>query len=77
MTNLSVTGASSTVLEFLILGALNTIISALPYFIKNPNSAASARLRHYVQIAITELQQFEAVIPPADQSKAFTGEAGE
>ena len=50
--------------EILIIGALNTVIQFLPLFIKNPNSASSARLRHYVELAVTELQQFLASIPP-------------
>lgn len=53
-----------SIYELLIIGALNTVIQFLPIFIHNPNSAASQRLRHYVDVAITELQQFRGTIPP-------------
>ena len=54
---------NTSLAEIFIIGALNTIIQFLPLFIKNPNSSASARLRHYVEVAVAELQQFLASIP--------------
>lgn len=52
-----------SMIEIFVIGALNTLIQFLPMFIKNPSSNASARLRHYVEIVVVELQQFLAALP--------------
>ena len=68
---------NASIAELLIIGALSTVIQFLPLFIKNPNSQASARLRHYVDLAITELTQFRDAIPGGTGSGTTKTIAGE